>query len=224
MKKLSIVFLGLCVLFAFRPKPRFHLTGTISGGIEGMKVYLRYADVQGAKPLDSAKLHNGKFTFSGEMASPRYCTILFKDTATGKQDDLESKVIELFVENSEITVTAPYDSLHILYDKWGGKGVQTDALIVKGSESNALYLDYDRQGAKLRAVYAAMWDKYIKFLNPEKGAAREPRTVGMEITAKMDVQDSVRKAYLFGFIQDHPVGAVTAYLADNALNYGSITM
>src|SRR5260221_14286003 len=100
MKKLSIFVLGLCVLFSFRPKPRFHLTGSISGGIEGMKVYLSYADEPAVNPLDSTVLRNGKFSFSGDMPSPRFCTILFKDTSTRTDRYMQDKVIGLFVENS----------------------------------------------------------------------------------------------------------------------------
>ena len=223
MKKLSIIILCLCTLFSFRPKPGFHLAGTITGGIEGMKVYLRYADVQGAKPLDSVVLHKGRFVFSGNMSSPRYCTILFKDTSTKKDRYLEDKVIELFVENSDISVTAPYDSLHIEYDKYTN-GVQTDALVVKGSESNELYLQYYGQAIKLRKEHMDLFTQYIKFLNSDSGQVRQPRATGMSLAAKMDVLDSLRKARMMEFIQDHPVGPVTAFLAGNALNYGDMTV
>ena len=223
MKKLSIFVLGLCVLFSFTPKPRFHLTGSISGGIEGMKVYLQYADVQGQKALDSAVLRKGKFVFSGNMPSPRYCTILFKDTSTKKDRYLEDKVIELFVENSDISVAAPYDSLHIQYDKYVS-GVQTDALVVNGSESNALYLQYYKPASRLRKENTDLFTQYIKFLNPDSGQVRQPRATGMALAAKMDVLDSLRKVRLMGFIQDHPVGPVTAFLASNALNYGNMTV
>jgi peroxiredoxin len=223
MKKLSIIVLGLCTLFAFRPKPGFHLTGTITGGIEGMKIYLRYADVTGAKPLDSVVLHKGRFTFAGNMPSPRYCSILFKDTSTRKDRYMEDKVIELFVENSDISVTAPYDSLHIEYDKYVS-GVQTDAIVVKGSESNALYMQYYWPAAERRKESSDLFTQYIKFLNPDSGQARQPRATGMALTARIDVSDSLRKAYMLGFIKDHPIGPVTAYLASNALNYGNTTV
>jgi len=222
MKNLLITLFGLCTLLAFRPKPGFHLSGNISGGIEGMKIYLRYADVQGAKPMDSTFLRKGKFTFSGNMSSPRYCTILLKDTATGTDRYMQDKVIELFIENSAISVAAPYDSLHIEYDKYEG-GVQTDALVVKGSESNELYLQFERRARIFRQESLDLFMQYVKVLNPEKGQQPAPRSAGMALTAKMDIVDSLRKDWIMGFIADHPVGAVTAFLADNVLNYGSTT-
>jgi len=201
--------------------PGFRITGNITGGKEGMKVYLKYADIPQKTAQDSALLHNGRFVFAGKSPSPRYYTIVFKDTA-GKRGDFEYKNISLFVENADITVQAPYDSLRSVLDGWYGKGTSS-ALMIKGSASEDFYLKYNEQKEPFDQQHSDLFNDYIKFLNPDSGAVKQPRTVGMALCRRMDIVDSTRKAYVMGFIKHNPANEVVAYIAMQTLNASNIT-
>jgi len=95
---------------------------TINGVIHGEdtgKVYLGTFMLGGHKP-DSTMLKNGRFTFKGKVSSPQLYSIW---TAAGKYNG-----ISLFLENSNITITAYKDSMaaakitgtvnHPLYTRW----------------------------------------------------------------------------------------------------------
>ena len=131
----------------------FQINGHIDGGAEGIKVRLKYADVPDSQILCSAVLHNGGFELKGQVASPRFCTIVFEDPKYGLKFDYKS--LNLFVENSRITVQACFDSLYTRYSlRWGDLGIRSH-ISVKGSASHDLlvrYLDKEReQGIQLAA-------------------------------------------------------------------------
>jgi len=216
-----ISFLTLCGCLSFGARPGFRIKGNITGGVEGMKVYLTYADIPQKTTQDSAILHNGKFSFSGSVASPRFYTILFKDTGRINRWG-QDRIINLFVENAEISVQAPYDSLPREIEMWSGSAI-SPAVAVNGSGSHTFFLQYDKEKGALDKKKSALFDDYIRFLNPDSGAVRQPRTVGMDLCRRMDIVDSARKAYVIRFIQDNPPNDVVAYIALQALKMENIT-
>lgn len=214
-------FLALCGCLSFGARPGFRIKGNITGGMEGMKVYLKYADIPQLVAQDSTILHNGRFSFSGTVISPRFYTILFKDT--GRTDRWgQDRIINLFVENAAISVQAPYDSLPKEIEMWSGSAI-SPAVEVNGSGSHTFFLRYDKEKGVLDREKSALFDDYIRFLNPDSGAVRQPRTVGMDLCRHMDMVDSVRKAYVMRFIQDNPSNEVVGYVALQALKMGNIT-
>ncbi len=221
LKKAGLFVLAFCGALAFTPPKGFRITGNITGGMEGMKVYLQYADIQEPKHLDSATLHNGHFVFAGKTISPRYYTITFKDTGKEKRD-FEYKNINLFVENADIMVQAPYDSLRSVLDGWYGKGTSS-ALTIKGSASEDFFLKYNKDKEPFDKQHSDLFNDYIKFLNPDSGAVKQPRSVGMDLCDRMDIVDSARKAYVLQFLKDNKPNEILAYIATKALTLGNIT-
>lgn len=221
-KYLLLILLALATL-SFRKPSGYRVTGSIRGGIEGMKIYLRYAGTRDNKLVDSAILHRGHFTFSGKLSSPRLCTILFKDTARTDRWG-QDRLINVFMENTDITVQAPYDSLAKEIDLYGfnSSGI-VSAVNVKGSASHDFYLRYHAQAAPMDKEKDELFDRYIRYLNPEKGETQQPRTVGMKLCRRMDVVDSIGKAQTLQFIRNNPTNEVTAYIALETLRSSKIT-
>ena len=198
----------------------FRITGKITGSKEGMKVYLKYADIPQKAPQDSVLLHNGRFVFAGKVKTPRFYKIEFLDTA--QKQAFEYKYIGLFVENAEISVEAPYDSLRSQMDGWIGKGPAT-AITITGSKSQDFLAGYNQRKDAYDKQKMDLFNEYIRFLNPDSGATRQPRSVGMDLCRRMDVVDSIRKAYVMGFIKNNPPDEVVAYIAMQALNMSDIS-
>ena len=231
VRKTGFFALTLWAAFSFRaPLPPaagsglasgFRITGKITGSKEGMKVYLNYADIPQNTAQDSTLLHNGRFLFAGKTLSPRYYSIVFKDTSK-ERGDFEYKNISLFVENADITVEAPYDSLRSVLDGWYGKGTSS-ALMIKGSASEDFYQKYNKQKEPLDKQHSDLFNDYIKFLNPDSGAVKQPRTVGMALCRRMDIVDSTRKVFVMDFIKNNPPNEVVAYIAMQTLNTSNIT-
>lgn len=220
MKKICFSVLAVLLLLSFSMAPEFHITGRITGGVEGMKIYLKYADIPSKQMLDSTVLHNGQFVFHGQVASPRFYTILFKDTA--KTDRYyQDKIINLFVENADISVEAPYDSLLKEIELFRGGGT-SPAAIVKGSPSHDLFMRYYRKKHPLDQQKSLLFDDYISFLNPGKGVARQPREHGIALCRSMDRTDSSRKSYIMQFVKDNPSDEVLGYIAMQALQMSNI--
>src|SRR5882757_10659476 len=219
--KTGLFILALCGSLSFGAPPGFRITGNITGGIEGMKVYLKYADIPQKTVQDSTLLHNGRFVFSGSVTSPRFYTIQFKDTVKTNRY-YQDRIINLFVENASISVQAPYDSLSKEMDMWRGSGI-SPAVTVKGSNSHTFFLQYDKGKSPLDKQKSTLFDDYIRFLNPDSGAVKQPRTVGMELARRMDIADSTRKAYVMGFIKNNPPNEVVAYIAGQTLNVSNTT-
>jgi thiol-disulfide isomerase/thioredoxin len=214
-----MLILALFTGLSFTNPPKFHITGQLTGGMEGMKVYLKYADVPMTEStnLDSTHLHNGRFEFTGSTPAPRFYQILFRDPVKNPQVDYYDKIVDLFVENSNISIQAVYDSLPEAVYGWGGFN-KPGAVTVKGSSSHEFFLNFDKGKADLEKQHSALFDEYIRFLNPSAGAAKQPRSVGMALARRMDVVDSARKAYVMDFIKNNnSSNEVVAYIAMRAL-------
>lgn len=109
MKKIFILTLTITVLLSFKGVElkgnEFKISGTISTGFNGKKVYL--AKQEGQKniiKIDSAVVKKGKFSFEGTAEEPQE-RMLFLE---GKK---EEGVIQLYAEKGIINVTVDTDSI-----------------------------------------------------------------------------------------------------------------
>ena len=88
----------------------FKIKGKISGGGEGVKVFL--TDLSQYRHFyDSTTIKNGEFEFNGKVESPEMrCITIYKNDS--QRGEWKSTVkLPIFVDNSSMTLEAPYDSL-----------------------------------------------------------------------------------------------------------------
>ncbi|PUZ28652.1 hypothetical protein DCC81_03985 [Chitinophaga parva] len=224
MTKATLFFGALLGATLGNPAPKFTITGKVDGGQEGTKIYLRYADVGFAqrKNLDSAVLHNGSFTITGDASSPRFCEILFRDAKAHPSATYEDKIISVFVENSNIKIDAVYDSLGIELDGW--RGQKHGFVKVSGSRSHDAYMAYDEVERSYSKRENELFDEYIKIINAKDDADMEERYhKGVPVTVQLDEAAAVDNDFNMRYIQNHTPDAVNAYIATSFLRSSDIT-
>ncbi len=132
MKKLILILLMFPLISIGQVKPKttaekkpavvkqpegYQLNGTVSGYPEGTVVDLLNGN--NGMPELSSKVINGKFSFKGKLDYPDFKLISFNKTAP---------YIPIFLDNSNVTVTAKKDQL--------------DKAIIKGSVTNDEFYEY----------------------------------------------------------------------------------
>jgi len=221
IKQSFAIILAATALLSFHAPDSFHIKGKITGNVEGKVVYLQYADIVSKKPLDSTIIHNGAFEFKGHTASPRFYSLVFKNEEETERIWLD-RLINLFVENSTIKVTAVYDSLKTGIDLYQGGGTSLAAKI-EGSRSNDLFLRYYQQRSVFDEEKMRLFKDYVAYMTPGKDKAKTPKEVGMEVCKKMDLSDAKRKEYMMQFVLNNPTSEVMAYIAIQTAGQSNIT-
>lgn len=203
-------------------KNDFTINGKIEGKANGKMVYLKCAD-NGRKILDSAKIKNGQFTFIGHVAYPQIYNIIIakNDTPAKKGYPLIQPVIPIFVENSNIQITAILDSIpQEDYSYYGGYDFKN--VEIKGSASQKEYMNFLKGYQPLADKRSKMFmDEYIKYLNPEKGQEKGPVSEGVTIVTKLDDAADKRDAFVKKYIIDHN-DMVGLYVAKDKLSAFSV--
>ncbi len=202
------------------PPSAFTISGTMAGAPDGKKVYLKYADISKAV-IDSAVIRNGKFSFSGKAASPRFMSVVVTEPAVAGRAP-QHKSFSLFVENAEIAVSAVYDSLKMEYEMYGGR-LTSPGVQVKGSSSHDQFLRFYNTKSAMDEQRSALFSDYITFLNPKKDEKKKPREVGISLTRQMDDVELKRKQYVLNYILNNPPSEVAAFMAKQAVGLASIT-
>lgn len=219
MKKCLFILIAAGSSLLFTYPPAFTIEASIKGNVEGRKVYLKYADVS-SEILDSTTIRNGKLVFKGQLTSPRFLSLVFKEPAEPNKR-VESKVLNLFVDNTPVTVSAVYDSLKNEYEIYGG--VLTSPAVIKGSASHDQFMKFYGKKSSFDSERMRLFNEYIAFLNPGKDVKKKPRQVGIDLARKMDVVEAQRKEYVLNFIRDNKPSEVLAFVAKQAIGLSSIT-
>jgi peroxiredoxin len=149
----------------------YTLTGTVKGTDTGWAI-LRYSKGEGFK-MDSAKISEGRFTFTGSIGSPQFASLELTSAPAG------SYPLNFFLESGTATVTVVPDSLkdgrvaggateteyqHFLADTkvFDDKGHVLDS-IYEGAEGNKAVTDsLEKVGDSLQTSRAAFISRYIK--------------------------------------------------------------
>ena len=127
------VLLGI----ACKQAPRYEITAEFPGAPDGVTFYLACD----AKTLDSATFSGWRMTLKGVVEAPVECLL---STCYENNGRLTGKMMMLWVENSRIRITCPWDSLP---DNSFYGGPQT---IVSGSASHDVYGAYQTATGELR--------------------------------------------------------------------------
>ena len=187
----------------------YRITGKITGGGEGVKVYLTDLS-QYRQVYDSAVIQNGEFRFEGRVETPGIrCITINKDPEASNQWAVTVK-LPLFVENSDIVITAPYDSLPVKLDN-----VVRPSVRITGSPSHDLYAAYDKGMEPLSVANSELFDTYRKayyYARKDQFGRRilEPAFEALEKLEKC--KDDIYR-YKLDFIKKHPESPVAFYVA-----------
>ena len=132
----------------------FKIKGKISGGGEGVKVFL--TDLSQYRHFyDSTTIKNGEFEFNGKVESPEMrCITIYKNDS--QRGEWKSTVkLPIFVDNSSMTLEAPYDSLPTKSSK-----TVPGCIKITGSPANDLYMKYDKGLEPLSTLNSTLFEKY----------------------------------------------------------------
>lgn len=187
----------------------FTIRGKISGGGEGVKVYLTDLS-QHRRLYDSAVIENGEFRFEGKVEAPEIrCITINKDPKADNSWAVTVK-LPLFVENTDILITAPYDSLPVKLDN-----VIRPCVQITGSASHDLYVLYRRGLEPLTVANSECFETYRKafYYAPKDQFGRKNLQPAFEALEKLEkCKDDIYR-YKCDFIRQHPDSPVAFYVA-----------
>ncbi|GEP97824.1 TlpA disulfide reductase family protein [Chitinophaga cymbidii] len=154
--------LALAVIFSsFQDKGKYTITGHFSELPDGTVMELVPSGThKEEKPVASATVKSGRFTFTGSVDGPRY---FFVKIADGGYSGFN-----LMVENAEISVTGKATPAK------DGKGRSFTGIQVKGSPSHTAYEEKSSLRGRLNTLYEAYHERG-KAVTDELSAARNAK-------------------------------------------------
>lgn len=212
MKMTKIMIIGLSLLLAgisYCRADGFSIQGKITDGGEGVKVYLTDLS-QHRHMYDSTVIRNGEFRFEGKVDSPELrCITINKDPNASNQWAVMVK-LPLFVENSDIVITAPYDSLPVRLDH-----VVRPCVQVSGSASHDLYTVYDKGLEPLSIANSEWFETYRKayYYAKKDQFGRKDFRPAFEALEKLEKCKDDIYQYKCDFIKQHSDSPVAFYVA-----------
>ncbi|MDQ6763452.1 MAG: DUF4369 domain-containing protein, partial [Bacteroidota bacterium] len=161
MMKATFIFLLVIPFLAFSQSKaksskhtgnEFIITGDVTGFADGTSV--SFLNEQTNQPEKQTTIEKGKFVIKGHMDEPGFKGLIFGDQAP---------IVPLFIENSDITITGNKNAL--------------DQLVVKGSPTHALYVEYSNA--------LKPYDKIIASgVDPDENAKKEIEKISEEFVQK----------------------------------------
>ena len=190
-KILYIIFIAAIIASCTSKKSdNYTINGTITGMDTGM-IYLQKRDLGKWIRSDSAKVKEGKFTFTGKIIMPemRYLTVAQQETS-----------LPFFLENAEFSITAYADSL--------------DKSKVKGGPTQETFKSYLSQAD---AYDKKMNDLYVKFMQAKQsGDSIQVK----KIDSLYPILEKEKVTFTNDFIKKNSKSVVAPYLIiSNAYQY-----
>ncbi|WP_373518608.1 DUF4369 domain-containing protein [Pricia sp.] len=197
MKKI-VLSIGLMIsIAACNQKPEgFTINGNLRGDLEnGTQVFLRTVG-ENNQPVDvdTAKVENGKFTFTGAAETPEL-NYIFIDKLPG--------YTAVILENGDIDFNAQKDSLGLAE--------------IKGTPQNEIFADYMDKSKEL-TEQAQSIQQDMQQANVKKDTA----TAKSLQDEMVELQDKY-KNFELDYIESHPDALISALLIDRALGTGTVT-
>lgn len=190
----------------------FVVKGELRGAPEKEWVFL--TDVNQNVFYDSVQLQQGRFEFRGRMETPGLRSItIFKDPGERNYGWKNILVIPVYMENSEIRITAPYSEIPSKADKG-----TPESLRVAGSAVHDLSAAYKKRVEPFELKYNELFDQYRKAYYYREGTEEDVFRCVRDMDA---MRDSI---YYCGvdFIRKHGDSPVALYIAGglNVSRYG----
>lgn len=190
IKKLAIIFSSAMVVACGgnhqeeteNKEPSFSINATISG-LNYKKAYLSEFEEGEMIKLDSSDVVDGKFSFSGSIEMPEVRYINFNE---GRE------MIPLFVENSEIKISAPV--------------FNPDSIKIEGSATQAEMEKFNKDLKVFDEKLKTIVDRYYDVVD----SATEDELAAIE--AEYDQEDSVKFNYIEEFVAQNASSIISPYI------------
>lgn len=183
MRNILITLILTLAFFACKTtKDEFAIKGTIAG-VDTGKVYLQKIVDGRPQSIDTAKVVNGKFSFTGKMELPDLRVLRLND---------QDYIAQLFLENSQVNIDARKDSL--------------SATKITGSASQDLFQTYIKEVESMNKQMTALQDRYQKAMGSNN--TDEVKKVQIDYQALMDNM----KVFTKNFVKEHHSSVVAAYI------------
>ncbi len=197
MKKIILTIGIIAGIAACNQEPEgYTLHGNLTGDIEnGTQVFLRTVG-ENNQPVDvdTAKVENGKFTFTGTAETPEL-NYIFIDKLPG--------YTAVILENGEIQFNAQKDSLGLAE--------------ITGTPQNEIFADYMEQSKELsQQAQSIQQDMQQASIKKDSATANSLRDEMMELQTEY-------KNFELDYIENHPDALISVLLIGNALGAGAIT-
>lgn len=183
MRNLFVLIISLAIFSACKKTPEYLIQGTINGATTEMAYLIKMS--QGERiTLDSMAMENGSFKFKGSESVPQVYLIKIAD---------QRSQIELFIENSNITVNADLESLN--------------KATVSGSVVHAEYVGYLDKIAEFNQKVEEAYNEYVA----AKEVGDEELAKQIDETKYRPLRDE-RMVWQKEYVKNNPTSYVAAYV------------
>lgn len=196
-KIVSVIILSLVLFSCSKVKDgEFLISGTAKGIENGKSVVLQTQDDSGMMmmPVDTVKVKDGKFEFTGKIKEPKMYSIVFPELQNG---------FSLIVENDEVVVEVYKDSIQS--SKISGT--------YNNDEFYKFNLDMKKIGKTVEKKMTAFQEKNIKTYQ-EATAKQDTATM----TRIMKEAQKIQSAYtdnMVNYAKEHPKSFITLLIIEN---------
>jgi len=182
MKKLLFLVMGIIVLAGCQNNGGYKISGTITGAADGI-VYLK--SLENGKPVtvDSVKITNESFSFSGKVEQPLFYLTYYNQN---------QMPIVFFIENEDITIKANIDSL--------------DKADITGSPETDLFLKFNNE-MPFMSRSMKIREEYMQAQMAGDTAKLE------SLTKEMETIMTAQQKYFTDFVKTNTSSVVGAFLA-----------
>jgi thiol-disulfide isomerase/thioredoxin len=207
----------ICLFSACTKKEGYVISAKIQGkSVEDKKVYL-YSDEKsffydnGNKRLflDSTIIRNGRFELKGKVDYPRFYTLVIVKNEKDEKSPytkMNQPLIPLFLENSDIEITAIADSIQNIKSLFGEQYVYRN-IKIKGSRSHDLYMEYKNRKAFFNKKREDLLEEYHTRENGNISG-------GMDIILRIDKVQQDENQYVKKFIRENSADMAAVYVAE----------
>lgn len=190
MRKLFVACAAIGIIMSScNSSNQYKLTGKLDGMTEG-KIYLSKLQENDLVKIDSTDLIEGAFSFSGKVDSPD----LYYIEIQGKRTP-----IQIFLENSKITVTASLENLN-------------DAKI-EGSANQTVYDSFVASQKEFQQKQKALYEEY------KKASEAQNQTAVDSIEAIYDQLDADKMTASKEFVKANPNSVAAGFIAYRSFSY-----
>lgn len=196
-KIVSVIILSLVLFSCSKVKDgEFLISGTAKGIENGKSVVLQTQDDSGMMmmPVDTVKVKDGKFEFTGKIKEPKMYSIVFPELNNG---------FSLIVENDEVEVEVYKDSIQ--------------SSKISGTYHNDEFYKFNLDMKKIgKTVEKKMQDFQTKNLPAYQQATKTQDTVTMNRIMKE--AQSIQSAYtdnMVNYAKEHPKSFISLLIIEN---------
>ncbi|SHM07171.1 TlpA disulfide reductase family protein [Flavobacterium saccharophilum] len=220
---LFAALLAVLMISCQKEQTSYTFTGIVPGAANGTKVFLKpvtenliMSVFSTGDITDSTEVKDGKFQFTGKLPQAKLYLVVINSKKQADDPNMPNyqASVPVFLENGEIELKATLDSIPLASNLINIGRFSFSNITVTGSKSNDIYMNY----AKGLEPFAGQGDKifneeYLPYLNPEKGAAKQPVLKGVDIVTRMEANNDKTNAYVLDFVKNNLTNSVGLTIA-----------